>query len=114
MTVLASIWRVFYIEGNDGFWVSLFWLVMAGAFTFFGYKASAVLPRWIGSYLATLERVRSHSDFTTGTISVDAELDIEEEVDNHRTGSAARWRQRWLIFCVIAATFSWCCFLFST
>lgn len=109
--LLAS---VFEVNGDDPFATQLFWFVMAALFSYFSYKASRALPTWVESYHVVLSKIPGYINSDTGIIKPDAELDIEDQQKKGRTGSAARWRQRLLIFCVVVATMSWCCFLFST
>lgn len=114
MTMFASLGDLFFLEGNDGFWVSAFWFILTIVFSVLSYKASKALPRWVGSYHSLVKKVCDEVKRSAGYTDGGTEADLEMELANDRTQSTARWRQRWLVFCVIMATFSFCSFMYST
>lgn len=112
--MIAGIFDPLFLDGEVSTWVQMFWFVLAIALTFFSFKAAKALPEWMDSYWILMGQVLGQIDADTGAVDKDTELDIEEQQSKDRTGTTARRRQRLLIFCVSAATLSWCCWLFST
>lgn len=112
--MIAGIFDPLFLDGEVSIWVQMFWFVLAIAFTFSSFKVAKTLPNWVESYWILMDQVLGQINEDTGAVDKDTKLDIEKQQSKDRTGTTARRRQRLLIFCVSAATLSWCCWLFST